>query len=176
MTSIVYHHIDIHCVSSSFITLVHSNAEDEKWDYLIKPFCSYHANIYQPYFKHDNVEVQAALLHCLAKTHKIIIFFLSFSSMGTKTCPYDIPMYYVSKLNLYAWPRPICMFIPLPSGESNVDLRPWLETMNPNRINITSLLYNEYECTHRFFWQDRLHSLWIIVGSIIIWCTIHLTL
>lgn len=115
-------------------------------------------------------------LHCLAKTHKIIIFFFSFSSMGTKTCPYDIPMYYVSKLNLYAWPRPICMFIPLPSGESNVDFRPWLETMNRNRINITSLLYNEYECTHRYFWQDRLHSLWIIVGSIIIWCTIHLTL
>lgn len=50
LTSIVYHHIDIHCVSSSFIILVHSNAEDEKWDYLIKPFCSYHANIYQPYF------------------------------------------------------------------------------------------------------------------------------
>lgn len=99
-------------------------------------------------------------LHCLAKTHKIIIFFFSFSSMGTKTCPYDISMYYVSKLNLYAWPRPICMFIPLPSGESNVDFRPWLETMNPNRINITSLLYNEYECTHRYFWQDRLHSLW----------------
>lgn len=160
----MYHHIDIHCVSSSFIILVHSNAEDEKWDYLIKPFCSYHANIYQPYFNMTMLKFKQ-LFTLFGENTLNNHFFFSFSSMGTKTCPYDISMYYVSKLNLYAWPRPICMFIPLPSGESNVNFRRWLETMNPNRINITSLLYNEYECTHRYFWQDRLHSLWIIVGS-----------
>lgn len=118
-------------------------------------------------------------LHCLVKTHKIIYFFFLLFIYGNK----DLSLWYIyvlclkvkplcmTKANMHVHSSSICH-----SGESNVDFRPWLETMNPNRINITSLLYNEYECTHRYFWQDRLHSLWIIVGSIIIWCTIHLTL
>lgn len=170
LTSIVYHPL----LSHWCIQMQKMRSETT----LLNPF----AHTMQTYTNHIltwQCWSSSSSLHCLVKTHKIIYFFFLLFIYGNK----DLSLWYIyvlclkvkplcmTKANMHVHSSSICH-----SGESNVDFRPWLETMNPNRINITSLLYNEYECTHRYFWQDRLHSLWIIGGSIIIWCTIHLTL